>query len=133
MPQEKKYFWDGLLREKPDGPVLVAHRCQTCGKIYFPATTLCNECLGESFEDLELPRVGTLYTHTVTRVPVGKFPVPHAMGHILFPEQKVRVFSPLDAEQSVKYGDQMELTEDVLWTDDDGTEVWGYRFRKVEG
>ena len=55
------------------------------------------------------------------------------MGHILFPEQKVRVFSPLDAEQSVRYGDQVELTEDILWTEEDGTEVWGYRFRKVEG
>lgn len=133
MAEEKKYFWDGLLRQAEDGPVLIGHRCKGCGKIYFPATTLCNQCLGEGFEDVDLPRRGMLYSHTTTCVPVGKFPVPHAIGHILFREQQVRVFSPLAADEDVRYGDEMELTEDVLWTEADGTQVWGYRFRKVEG
>ena len=133
MAEEKKYFWDGLLRETPNGPVLVGHKCKGCGKVYFPATTLCNQCLSEEFEDVDLPRCGMLYSHTTTCVPLGRFPIPHAIGHILFQEQKVRVFSPLVAGEDVRYGDEMELTEDVLWTEEDGTQVWGYRFKKVEG
>lgn len=129
--EEKVFFWNGLLRKTTEGPVLVAHRCRGCGKIYFPATTLCNECLGENFEEIDLPRRGTLYSHTTTYVAVGKFRPPHAIGHILFPEQNVRVFSPLTAGENVCYGDPMELYEDVLWTEEDGTQVWGYRFRKA--
>lgn len=133
MADEKQYFWDGLLQDTPDGPALVAHRCKTCGKNYFPATTLCNNCLGEEFEPFLLPRQGKLYTHTVTAVPVGKFKPPHAMGHILFEQDQVRVFSPLVADEQVKYGDTMEVFEDILWEKDDGTPVWGYRFRKAQG
>jgi hypothetical protein len=68
----------------------------------------------------------------VTATPFGKFKPPHAMGHIQFPEAHIRVFAPLVAEEEVRYGDVMEVFEDILWTEDDGTPIWGYRFRKVE-
>lgn len=129
--KEKRYFWDGLLREGADGPVLIGHKCKKCGKISFPATTLCTDCLGDEFEDVDLPRYGKLYSHTATAVPVGKFPLPHAMGHVIFPEAKVRIFGPMSAEDDLRSGDDMVVTEDVLWTEEDGTPIWGYRFRKV--
>ena len=128
---EKKYFWNGIMKEKEDGPVLIAHKCKKCGKVYFPATTLCNACLGGEFEETELPRKGKLYSHTTTCVPIGKFPLPHAIGHIVFENEAVRIFSPLGADAILQHGDEMRMIEDVLWTEEDGTDVWGYRFIKV--
>jgi uncharacterized OB-fold protein len=81
-------------------------------------------------EELILSKRGTLYSYTITRVPVGRYPIPHAIGMITLPE-KVRLTAPLVmGDQDFKIGDEMEMEITTLWTEED-RDVIGYKFRAV--
>lgn len=131
--KEKVYFDESLFRERQDGPHLLGSRCKGCGKVFFPRTVFCNECLGGDFEEKELSNKGELYSYTITRVPVAKYPVPHAIGMISIPEDRVRIVAPLMYDESTEYhvGDELEMVVGTLWEDDEI--VLGYKFRHKEG
>ena len=131
---ERVYFEQGLFEERPDGPVLLGSRCKRCGKIDFPPAEFCSGCLGEEFTSVPLSRKGELYSFTITRVPVAKFPVPHAVGMVTLPEDRVRLVAPLvlDEEHPFRVGDPVELVVDTLWTEGE-RDVVGYKFRHAEG
>jgi uncharacterized protein len=61
-----KPFWDAAV----DGR-LVAPRCTTCGTFVLPPQPRCFECQGTSFDWVELPGTGTIYTFTVVRHPLA--------------------------------------------------------------
>ena len=130
---ERVYFQEGLFEERPDGPVLVCNQCTCFGQRYFPASEFCNACLGEEFESVALSTKGELYSYTITRVPVAKFPVPHAVGMISLPEDKVRLVAPLsiDEDHPFRVGAPVDLVVDTLWTEGD-REVCGYKFKMGE-
>ncbi len=44
---------------------LVASRCKSCGKLYFPARPMCPECYGKDMEAVELSGKGTLAAYSV--------------------------------------------------------------------
>lgn len=130
--KERVYFEDGLFREGAEGAALIGCRCVKCGKVFFPKTDFCSSCLGSEFEEKLLSREGVIYSYTVTRVPVAKFPVPHAIGMISIPEDSVRVVAPLvyDENRQFSIGDKVELVADTLWEDENT--VVGYKFRLKE-
>jgi hydroxymethylglutaryl-CoA synthase len=62
-----------LRREQSVGLELRGTRCGKCGRAHFPPRRICLECRTVDLMDtLELPRSGTLFTHTVEHL----FPVP---------------------------------------------------------
>ena len=82
-------------------------------------------------EEVELSKRGILYSFTVTRVPVEKFPVPHALGIVTLPE-KVKLTTPLVMDDSrYKIGAEMEMVIDTLWTEGDKN-IIGYKFKQVK-
>lgn len=44
---------------------LVASRCPTCAKLYFPARPMCPECYGKTMEAVELSGTGKLAAYSV--------------------------------------------------------------------
>ena len=61
---------EGWFTTGPD-PALVGTRCTTCGTVFFPRLAaqgqgFCRNpaCAGESFEDAELSRRGTIWSYT---------------------------------------------------------------------
>jgi uncharacterized OB-fold protein len=59
-------FWDAALQGR-----LLASKCTTCGMVLLPPQPRCFNCQGESFEWVELPGTGTIYTFTVVRQPLA--------------------------------------------------------------
>jgi uncharacterized protein len=129
MP-ENILFRKDLFKEKNGSYVLVGNKCTKCGRIAFPKATFCVHCLNETMEEFELSSKGTLYSYTITRVPVDKFPVPHAIGIIMLPE-RVRLTTPLViGAGNFKIGTEMEMVITTLWTEADKN-VIGYKFKAV--
>jgi 3-hydroxy-3-methylglutaryl CoA synthase/uncharacterized OB-fold protein len=62
-----------LRREQSTGLELRGCRCAKCGRAHYPSRRICLGChTPDLMEPLELPRTGTLFTHTVEHL----FPVP---------------------------------------------------------
>jgi uncharacterized protein len=127
---EKKFFMDGVLAEKDDGPVLLGSVCGKCGTVHFPRVDLCPRCLSSELHERELSRKGKLHAWTITRVPLDRFDPPHPLGIVLLPDDKVSVLAPLVLREGERFeiGDDMELAVAPLWLDEDGAEVYGYKF-----
>ena len=128
---ENVLFRKDLFKETPEGLVLVGNKCTACGSVFFPKADFCTGCLNETMEEIPLSKRGTLYSYTITRVPLGKFPIPHALGFVTLPE-KVRIFTPLIiGENEFQVGDTMEMEIATLWTEPDKN-VIGYKFKTVK-
>lgn len=129
----KKSFWpeEGLYREDEKGIRLLASKCTHCGSIIFPQNDICHDCLSEELEEVELSTRGILHSWTITRVPVGKYPAPHALGVISLPDDKVRVTAPMVYQDSYQIGAPVEIVSAKYWDEED-CEVWGYKFRQLE-
>lgn len=128
---ENVLFRKDLFKETAEGYSLVGNKCPKCGKIAFPKADFCTHCLNENLEEVELSKRGTLYSWTITRVPVGKYPIPHAIGLILLPEN-VRMVAPLIiGKQDFKVGTEMEMKIATYWTENDKN-IIGYKFKAIE-
>lgn len=57
-------FWKGLEQGK-----VYATKCERCGKLYFPPSADCSECLSSKLEWIELSNEAEIetYTHVVVR------------------------------------------------------------------
>ena len=127
---EIKYFWPQLYKDTEDGKVLIGSRCKECGEVTFPPNDLCVFCCGKKMEEIEFPKTGILYTYTVTRRPVEKWPADHGICQITFPDAKARIIGPLHMKSSdadVRIGEEMSLIFEKYWDEGDD-EVYGYSF-----
>lgn len=61
---DTKVFWESAKEHK-----LVAQRCKNCGKLRWPASYLCPDCLSEETETEELSGEGVLYSYTTFHKP----------------------------------------------------------------
>lgn len=124
---------EGIFRETPDGGVLLANRCKSCGQILFPKAHICLSCFSDNMEELPLSRRGKLYSYTIGRMASSHFMPPYALGYIDMPEG-VRVFAPLKIEESeygqLRIGMEMEVTIEKLWEEGD-KEVIGWKFKPL--
>lgn len=79
-----------LFKETSDGPRLIASKCKSCGKVYFPKRTRCPKCLEKGeMEEILLSKTGKIYSYTISHlesmVPGGPAP-PFAYGIVVLPE-----------------------------------------------
>jgi uncharacterized OB-fold protein len=58
-------FWDATSQE-----ILTAPRCTNCGKFRLPPGRFCSKCLTQTFEWVELPGTGSLFSFIVVRHPL---------------------------------------------------------------
>jgi uncharacterized OB-fold protein len=124
-------FWEGVFKEDAKGGRLLANRCKTCGKIYFPKAHFCFECFNKDMEEIGLSGRGKLYSYTIGRMASTHFQPPYAVGLIDLPEG-VRVFAPLKMTQDETYriGMEMEVVIEELWQENDKS-VIGYKFKPL--
>jgi uncharacterized OB-fold protein len=59
-------FWDAALEGR-----LLGSRCTTCGTFVMPPQPYCFNDQGATFEWVELPGTGTIYSFTVVRHPLA--------------------------------------------------------------
>jgi uncharacterized protein len=128
MSQQKVVLKEGLFKEDSKGPLLVASKCNGCGRVFFPAREYCPECFGKDMKQVSLHGPGRLYSYTISQMPTQHYKPPYAIGWIEFPEG-LRVFGQIKGwqERPLKIGIEMKLIIDTLWTEAE-KEVTGYKF-----
>jgi len=128
----KMIFHPGALDEKDGKLIQMGNKCNDCGKTSFPAVELCPFCSSDKVEKVPLSTEGTVFSYSVTRVPVGPFKPPIIGAYINLPEG-TRVFGQIHAnEEEVKAGMKVRVETGILWTEKDGTEVLGYYYVPCE-
>jgi uncharacterized protein len=121
-------FHPGALDEKDGKFIQMGNKCGNCGKTSFPAMELCLFCSSEKIEKVPLSTSGTLFSYSVTRVPVGPYKPPIIGGYIDLPEG-TRVYGQIHAKvEDVKTGMKVKVETGIIWTEKDGTEVFGYYY-----
>ena len=105
---------------------LIGSRCRSCGNIQFPSNDFCSSCRETEMEEILFDPKGILHTYTVSRVPVGKFQPPHAVGVIKL-DAGIKVTAPLSGEGPFEIGQRMIAKAEVLY-EEEGEEILGYRF-----
>lgn len=128
----QKVFYPGALDEKDGKLIQMGNKCNNCGKTSFPAVELCPFCSSEDLVKKPLSTEGTVFSYSITRVPVGNFKPPIIGAYINLPEG-TRVFGQIHAnEEQVKTGMKVRVEIGVLWTETDKkgnvTEVVGYYY-----
>ncbi len=128
-------LWPGLysIPSSPsEKPKLLATRCKSCGKIFFPPRVGCLSCFKEEMEEVPLSQRGKIYAFTIVRRgELPGFKTPYALAFIDLPEG-VRVFSQItEGIESLKIGQEVELCIAKIREDESGSEVMGYKFRPI--
>ncbi|MCY4257241.1 MAG: Zn-ribbon domain-containing OB-fold protein [bacterium] len=58
-------FWDAAKQGQ-----LVGYQCQSCGTVLLPPKPICFKCGSETFEWVELPGTGVVYSRIIVRHPL---------------------------------------------------------------
>lgn len=121
-----------LFKETEEGLALVGQKCRTCGKIAFPKKRVCPECFSDDLEDKLLSKTGTLHTFTCTYLGVPHLNPPYIIGFVDLPE-KIRLLSLIidcePWEEVLQVDMPMEMVIDKLMEDEQGEDVYCYKFR----
>lgn len=133
---------EGVFTWPSDEPHLLGSRCVSCGNHMFPRQSGCPKCTGETTEDVELGRRGTLWTWTVQGFPPKAPPYagddnpktfkPFGVGYVELPGQvKVEARLTEADPEKLKIGMEMEMVIIPLATDDNGNEIVTFAFAPV--
>lgn len=131
-PYENIYY--KLKREKP---YLIGSKCKLCSYVAFPKKVVCPFCVKkESMEEIELSGKGKLETFSVLHVGAPGFVVPYIVAYIVLFEGP-RVFSMINGSdpcgESLEEGTEVELIIGKIRDDEEGNEIFGYKFRPIRG
>jgi len=128
---EKNPIREGMFSKGPNGTVMIANRCKSCGHVFFPKVESCLTCFGETLEELPLSQKGKLFAYTVVQMPASHFDPPYAVGYVDLPEG-IRIFTPLTIleDKPFQVGMPMELIVDTLWYENDKA-IFGYKFSPI--
>ena len=78
-------FAPGLFIEE-DGGALLAVKCRSCERVYFPQRPICLGCSSNNLETIKLRSMAKLYTYTGVQMPVHKYNPPFVLCWVEFPE-----------------------------------------------
>jgi uncharacterized protein len=129
--KKKPYDWP-LVRKEP--PALIGEKCSDCGKLNFPPTPICTACLSGNVRELAFGEKGSLYSHTIVRVPMPGFDPPYAIGYVDI-EGGVRLFTRILDWQDCRLesGVGMELVVTTSKLDSEGNSIFGFAYRPIKG
>jgi len=129
---EKVLFCKGAMEEINGEWKLVGVRCNCCGKVSYPRSERCVYCASDDTVETVLEETGVVYSFNTVRVPVGPYRPPVIGGLIDTPEG-VRLYGQIRAEDgTVKAGMKLKMETGTLYTDKDGTEVFGFYYVPAE-
>ena len=117
-------------------PYLIGSKCRSCGEVLFPVRRSCRRCCSMDLEEVALSRKAELYAFADVRVrlPDAKSPPPYLAGIVELPEgERIRTLLTGADAASLKIGDKMELVIDVVYEDESGREVLGWKFKPEGG
>jgi len=114
-------------------PTLLANRCTSCMKAFFPRRPLCPDCFEKGkMEEIKLDRRGIIYACTVIHrnSPTGII-APYAYGYVDIPVNKVRVFGLFGGSDPSSFtpGQEVELVVEPIKIDPQGKQIIGYKFK----
>ncbi|MEM3562398.1 MAG: Zn-ribbon domain-containing OB-fold protein [Candidatus Jordarchaeaceae archaeon] len=135
---KQRIFKEGIFKEgslESGNPILVGSKCKSCGQIYFPRKRVCPNCMTiDEMEEVELSRRGKIYSYTIAYVGPLEY-APYAFGFVELPEG-ISIFTHFTDcepfEEKLKIDMEVELSSGKITTDEDGTEVIGWKFRPVK-
>lgn len=115
---------------------LIGARCDRCKINYFPSRGFCSSCFqNDQMKQVNLSKIGTLYTYTTVYRGKPNFKVPYSVGYVDLKEG-VRILAPLFdvAPGELKIGMEMELVfRDMDWVSgQEETLVYGFKPVKKE-
>ena len=124
-------------------PHLVGTRCTSCLTVFFPrASGFCRnpECRGREFDDVELSRVGTVWSYTDAQyqppppyIPAGETYEPFALAAVELAEEQIVILGQVATGYGVgdlRVGAEVELVVEPLY-EIDGVEHLIYRWKPV--
>jgi uncharacterized protein len=120
------------LDEKPR---LIGSQCTHCGEVFFPKREngLCSYCQSFNLKEIKLSPRGKIYSYTVVmqRPPIYyKAEVPYAIGFVELPEGiRVETLFTGCRLDDLRVGMEVEMLIDKLHEEEDGTEVYSYKFK----
>ena len=130
---ETTIFFPKALTEKDGKYVQMGQHCKTCGRTTFPVTELCMNCSSDKIEKVQIATEGTVYSWSVTRVPVGGYKPPFIGAYIDLTDG-VRIFAQVKTDpDTMKTGMKVKVETGVIYTEKDGTEVLGYYYVPANG
>ena len=89
-------------------------------------------CASDDIAEAILEETGVMYSFNTVRVPVGPYRPPLIGGFIDTPEG-VRLYGQIHAEDgTVKAGMKVKMETGTLYTEADGTEVFGFYYVPAE-
>jgi uncharacterized OB-fold protein len=117
-------------------PKLIGIKCNNCSEVVFPHKTICPNCCSNDVHEISIGPKGKLYSFTVIYqpAPIGyKGPVPYGVVKVEMPEG-LRITAPatINDPAQFKIGMAMEIIVDKLFSDVNGNDVIGFKFRPVQ-
>ena len=117
-------------------PALLASRCTSCGKSFFPKRTLCPHCFEQGeMEDITLERRGVIYTCTVVHIPSPTgIKAPYAYGYVDIPANNIRVFALFTGADPYSFRSSQEvvLVLEPIKKEQQGQQIIGYKFKPLQ-
>lgn len=126
---------EGMWTIHDDKVFLLGSICEDCGEVYFPPkeVNVCSHCQGEHIKDIELSRIGEIYSFsTVHQQPAGGFykgSVPFIYGLVKLPDGII-IPGHVLTDSELEIGDKVEVVLDVLYEDENGVTTV-YKFKKI--
>lgn len=130
-----KFFRPNLFKETENGVFLVGQKCRSCGHIDYPRKRVCPECFSEELDEHLMSRKGILHTYCCTHLGAPHLKGPYVNGYVDLPE-KIRLFALITSNHP--YGKDLrcdmpvEMYIDKLMQDENGEDLYTYKFKPVE-
>jgi uncharacterized OB-fold protein len=115
-------------------PYIVASKCQSCGKYFFPTRVICLNCGKQTMIETPLKGKGTIYTYTVARqqLPGALMKPPYAIANVLM-EEGCQVPTVITENwETLDIGTDVEVYFEKIQEDAEGNDLMVYKFRQIK-
>ena len=127
-----------IVREPLSQSRLLGNQCRKCGEVFLGKRFSCENCGARQMEEKELSTKGKLYSFTIQRYrPPGDYKgptdpfVPFPVGLVELPEG-LRILAVLKDVEKPKIGMELEVVFEKIFSNAEGDEVIGYKFRPTK-
>ena len=131
---------EALFTWPSDKPSLIGTHCKSCGDYFFPKTFTCHNpnCKDKEIEEVNLSRRGKLWSYSILHYPppppfVASDPFePTPIAEVEIPEG-LKILGMMEGckPEDVKIGMEVELIVGELYTDKEGNDIIGWKFKPV--
>jgi len=133
--KKKEPFRKGLFNLEDQDPRLTGIQCERCHISFYPKREFCSNCFqSDRMKEVNLSKIGTLYTYTTVFQGKPNFSAPYSLGFVDLKEG-LRIFAPLldVAPEDLKIGMEMELVFRPMDWVSGQEESWVYGFKPRKG